>query len=618
MTTVAPYGHWRSPLTPSAMVQGVRRYGFARLGPSGGVTWCEQRPDEGGRTVLRQRGRDGETRSVTPDGFNARTRVHEYGGLPYGVDGDTVWAARFSDQRLVHLVEGDARVVSTGDGWRFAEPSRDPLRARVIAVGERHTPGVKHPENGLVAVDIATGDVSWLLRGHDFVAAPRLSPDGRRLAFLAWEHPHMAWDAAALYVAAVRDDGALDAPVHVAGDATASVNDVLWRDDDTLLFSYESDGRWQPHAWNGRAVTQIATLPGEVGGPLWQVGTRAMALTSPDELVCTSWRAGRSALMAVDLRRGAVTVLREDLPHVGDLDARDGVVVMVLGSNAVLRLDRATGALDVIAGARPEGNAPEAVTFSTDGGAVAHGFFHAPDNPAFTGVPGTLPPLVVTAHGGPTAAASPLPSPAIRFWTTRGFAVLDVNYRGSTGFGRAFRDALRGRWGVDDVTDCVRGAAHLVAQGRVRGDALFIHGASAGGYTVLQALCDHDVFRAGACHFGISDPRSLMAETHKLESRYDDFLFGTGDVREAALCERTPLDHPERISAPVIFFQGLEDLAVPPAQTARIHASLQARGLASEYRAYEGEQHGFRRADTLEDVWTRELAFFLRAMALPA
>jgi len=267
-----------------------------------------------------------------------------------------------------------------------------------------------------------------------------------------------------------------------------------------------------------------------------------------------------------------------------------------------------------VAGAMPEGPYPESVTFATDGGATAHGFFHAPHLTGHEAPAGTLPPLIVTAHGGPTGCASPLPATMVRFWTTRGFAVLDVNYRGSSGFGRAYRQALRGQWGVMDVTDCVAGARHLVATGRVRADALFIRGASAGGYTVLQALCDHDVFHGGACHYGVSDPRSLTAETHKFESRYDAFLFGEGDDFERAMRERTPLDHPERIRVPVIFFQGLEDLAVLPAQTVKIHEALRARGLASECHLYEGEQHGFRRAETIRDVLTKELAYYQRAL----
>jgi hypothetical protein len=469
----APFGTWDSPLTPAQMVAQGWRYGYASLVDDGAV-WCEQRPDEGGRVVVMRRGRDGAARDLIPPGFNARTRVHEYGGRPFALDGDAVWFTNFADQRLYRADAQGARAVSTGDGWRFAEPVIDVRRGRIVAVGERHAPGGRHPENGLVAVDARTGEVAWLLRGHDFIASPTLSPDGRRLAFVAWEHPTMPWDAAALYVADVRDDGGLDAPVHLAGADGASVNGLLWRDDAALLFALEVDDRWQPHAWEGGAVRRVADVPGELGVPLWTLQAPAFALASRDELVGVSQRDGESLLVSIDLRDGSVTVLRDDLPHVGAVDARGDDVLLVQGydtaGSALLRVDRARGVEAVIAGAPCEGRRPEALTFPTEGGAVAHGFLHLPDSEDFEAEPGALPPLIVTAHGGPTGAASPLPTPAIRFWTTRGFALLDVSYRGSTGFGRAYRDALRGRWGVADVADCVAGARWLVQRGRARGD----------------------------------------------------------------------------------------------------------------------------------------------------
>lgn len=617
MTTVAPYGTWDSTLTPDAMVAHGRRYGFPRFDPRGAPTWCESRPDEGGRVVVCRRLPDGSVEELNPPGFNARTRVHEYGGRPHTFDGDALWCAGFDDLRLARVEGGAVTMRSTGEGWRFAEPVVDARRDRVVAVAERHTSGERYPVNGIAAVDRATGDVRWLVEGHDFAAAPTPSPDGARLAFIAWDHPHMSWDAAALYVADVADDGSVGEPVRVAGGEDGSVNELLWRSDGTLVFTMEADDRWQPHLWENGAVRRLADIPGELGGPMWMVGTRTIALRSDDALVCVANERGRSRLYEVDLRTGEVTRYDEELPHVGAIDAQGGELLLVAGFNtigpAVLHLRE--GALRLVAGSLPDGPYPESIAFATEGGAVAHGFFHAPHSLAYRAPAGTLPPLIVTVHGGPTGCASPLPTSIVRFWTTRGFAVLDVNYRGSAGFGRAYRQALRGQWGVMDVTDCVRGAMHLVAAGRVRPDALFIRGGSAGGYTVLQALCDHDVFHGGACHYGVSHPRSLTAETHKFEARYDAFLFGEGDDFERSMRERTPLDHPERIRVPVIFFQGMEDLAVLPSQTVKIHEALQAQGLASECHLYEGEQHGFRRAETIRDVWAKELAFYQRALA---
>ncbi len=619
MTLTAPYGAWDSPITPDAMVALGRRYGYPEFDCRGAPVWLESRPDEGGRSVVCRRRDDGSVEELTPRGFDARSRVHEYGGRPFVLDGDALWCADFADQRLARIEGARVTLRSTGEGWRFVDALVDARRDRIVAVAERHTGAAREAQNGLAAIDRATGEVRWLVEGFDFVMAPALSPDGARLAFVAWNHPHMSWDAAALWVCDVADDGALTAPARVAGGPDGSVNQLLWRDARTLLFTLEVDDRWQLHAWDGASVRRIGDVPGELGAPMWNLGTRALALASPDVALCVSHREGVSRVVRVELDTGAHAVVFDAIPHVGALAVSGGDVLMVPGYNAigpaVLRLD-AGGRLEALAGEVPAGPWPEAVAFPTEDGAVAWAFLHAPACEGFAAPEGTLPPLLVTAHGGPTGCASPLPTAAVRFWTSRGFALLDVNYRGSTGFGRAYREALRGRWGVLDVADCVAGARHLTAAGRVRGDAMFIRGASAGGYTVLQALCDHDVFRGAACHFGVSDPRALMAETHKFESRYDAFLYGEGEAFERAMRERTPLHHPERIRAPVIFFQGAEDLAVLPAQTTRIHEALRARGLPSECYVYEGEQHGFRRADTLRDVYTREAAFYRRLLGV--
>ena len=617
MTTVAPYGTWDSPLTPDAMVALGRRYGFPGFDPRGAPVWTESRPEEGGRVVVCRLREDGAVDDLTPAGFNARTRVHEYGGRPFAFDGDALWCADYGDQRLCRIENGAVTLRSTGDAWRFAEPLVDARRDRIVAVAERHLGNPRDAQNGLAAVDRATGEVRWLVEGFDFVMAPALSPDGARLAFLAWNHPHMGWDAAALHVAPVLDDGSVGEPSRIAGGPDGSANELLWRDDGSLVFTLEVDDRWQPHVWDGASVRRTADVPGELGAPTWVVGTRTIALDGPDNLLCVANQKGTSRVLRIDLRSGANEVVSDALPHVGALAVKGNDLLLAAGFNtmgpAVVRL-RTDGSLETLAGALPTGPYPEAIAFPTEDGSVAYGFLHAPGNDGFAAPEGALPPLIVTAHGGPTGCASPLPITFVRFWTTRGFAVLDVNYRGSSGFGRAYRQALRGVWGALDVADCVAGARHLAATGRVRGDAMFIRGGSAGGYTVLQALCDHDVFRGGACHYGISDPRTLTAETHKFESRYDAFLFGEGEDFERAMRERTPLDHPERIRVPVIFFQGKEDLAVLPSQTVKIHEALQARGLASECHLYDGEQHGFRRAETIRDVWAREAGFYRRLL----
>ena len=621
MTTLAPYGSWTSSLTPTAMATHGRRYGYPGFDARGAPSWCEQRPDEGGRVAVCRRRADGAVEDLTPTNFNARSRVHEYGGRPYVFDGEALWCAGFEDQRLARIEDGVVTLRSAGEGWRFAEPVVDARRDRIVAVAERHAPDERYPQNGVASVDRATGEVRWLVAGHDFVMSPSLSPDGARLAYIAWEHPHMSWDAAALYVAELDADGAVKTPARIAGGLDGSVSELVWRSDGALVFTLETDDRWQPHVWDGAHVRRVADVAGECGAPMWNVGTRTIGLRASGALVCVANLGGMSVVQEIDLDDGAVRAVSSAIAHVGALAVEGDEALCVVGPNmmgpAVVQM-RADGAFSLLAGVIPEGPRPQALRFSVGDGAFAHGFLHGPYSATFAAPAGELPPLLVTAHGGPTGCASPLPSPAILFWTSRGFAVLDVNYRGSSGFGRAYRQSLRGLWGERDVSDCVAGARHLVDAGRVRRDALFIRGASAGGYTVLQALCDHDVFRGGACFYGVSDPRTLTAETHKLESRYAAFLFGEGDDFERAMATRTPLDHLERIRAPVIFFQGTEDLAVLPSQTVKIHAALEARGLASECHLYDGEQHGFRRAETIRDVLTREAAFYLRQLGAPA
>ncbi len=631
---VAPFGTWRSEVSPELMARGGVRLTMPEVLPDGSFTWCESRPRERGRIVPVRMRRGGAPTDLVPAPHGARSLVHEYGGRAYVCAGDAVYFVAAADQRLHRARSGEVVPIGDGGGFRLAEPTLDATRGRVLAVGERARPG-EEAENGIVTVDLETGAVRWLVRGHDFFASPALSPDGRRLAYLAWDHPAMPWDAATLLAVDVAEGGEVGPEEALAGGPDGSAFQPTWSPTGDLHASIEVGERWCLHHIRGgaapagtetRRAELIADAGVELGAPLWNLGTRLYGFSDATTVIGTGLTGGRSRVVRIDVRTGETSPVACDLSHVGELAVRGADLLLIAGwagsGSRLVHVDLATGSetvlRDALAGllAAEDRSTPEAISFPTSGGDTAHANFYGPRSARFRGPAGSLPPVIVTAHGGPTGCANTEASLGVHFWTTRGFAVVDVNYRGSTGYGRAYRERLRGAWGEVDVDDCVAAVRYLTAEGRVDPGRAIIRGASAGGYTVLQALTDHDVFHAAACHYGPSDPRALLHESHKFESRYDHFLFGTGKDRDDTLDARAPIRKIASVRAPVIFFQGLEDKAVPPAQTERMYRTLKERGVVTEYHAYAGEQHGFRSADTIVDVWTKELAFYRRVLEL--
>jgi dipeptidyl aminopeptidase/acylaminoacyl peptidase len=616
-----PCGSWPSPLSADLLASASLRLSSPALGADGSVYWLEGRPAEGGRNVLVRRRPDGSRGDLTPPPFNVRSRVHEYGGGAYAVRGEEVLFVDFPDQRLYRQAPGQPPVPLTSAGpWRLGDLVVDPARARVYAVGERHDPGRTEPENALVAVDLQSGQLEVLVRGADFYASPAPSPDGRRLAWLAWNHPHMPWDAAALYVAPLDQAGRPGPGQHVAGDATASVFQPAWAPDGSLVFAFEPDGFWDLHRAAEGQVQALTRGRAEYGMPLWGLGTSAWGFADARTIVAANVENGRAALVKIDLAGGAPSPVDTGFSAIAALVCRDGRAVMLAGApdrgQSVVLLDVATGTTQVLATSSSFAldpahvSAPETIAFPSSDGDTAYAFLYPPRNRGCTPLPGERPPLIVTAHGGPTGATAPMLSLAVQFWTTRGFAVLDVNYRGSTGYGRRYRDRLAGQWGVYDVDDCVAGARAVAAAGRADERRLAIRGGSAGGYTVLAALAFRQAFHAGASHYGVSDLEALARDTHKFESRYTDWLVGPYPERKDLYVARSPVNFPDRLSCPVIFFQGLEDKVVPPSQAESMVAALRAKGLAAPYHAFPGEQHGFRRADTIRAVYQAELGFY--------
>lgn len=644
---IAAYGSWSSPITSEMIV--AASIGLGEIMVDGGeVYWLEARPQEGGRSVLVRRAADGATADVTPprpsDGgpaFNVRSRVHEYGGGAYLVAGGTVWFCNDSDQRIWRQQPGKAPTPVTPEpgqarGLRYADGVLDPARGRMIWVREDHTTGAPEAVNTLVDLSLDGAHIPRVLQaGRDFYAAPRLSPDGSRLAWLEWSHPSMPWLGCELWVAEIAADGSLAAKRRVAGGDEESVFQPEWSPDDRLYFvSDRGDigeaGRW----WNlhrvegnplaaSAAIEPVWPLAAEFGRAQWNFRMSTYAFASAKLLVCSFIEKGVHRLGTVDLETLERTPVASDYQDISSLRAAGGRTWFRGGSPtdppAIVEFDLATRRAAVlrrsttldVAGLSGYLSAPEPVTFDTEGGAQAHGLFYAPQNSDFIAPEGELPPLLVHCHGGPTAAASATLSWGTQYWTSRGFAVLDVNYGGSTGYGREFRLRLQGKWGVVDVADCVAGARWLAANRHaVDPERWAISGASAGGYTTLAVLTFRKEFKTGASYYGVSDLEALAKDTHKFESRYLDGLIGPYPERRDLYEARSPVNSARLLSVPVAFFQGAEDRIVPPEQAEAMVEALRRRGIASLYLLFDGEQHGFRRADNIKRALDAELYFY--------
>ena len=622
----APYGTWTSPITSAAIVSDA--VGLDQLAIHGtDIFWIEARPREQGRCVL-VRWRDGQSQDLLAPPWNVRTRVHEYGGGAYVIAEETVYFSHFSDQRIYRQTfEGNLPpqpVSADSNGQlRYADAVADVGRRRLIAVREDHRDATREAVNVIVALDLTrSGEETILVDGSDFFAAPRLSPDGSQLAWLSWNHPDMPWDGTCLWLASLDADGKPGAPQLIAGGRRESIFQPAWSPQGELHFISDRSGWWNLYRWRDQCVDALHPATAEFGRAQWNFGMCTYGFEINGNLICSYVEDGHWRLARLDATTLQLMQIPLPFRSITDVKIGNGVAVILAGApdtpNSVVRIDLATLAWTALRRAVTFEvdpgylSTPQPIEFPTSHGLHAHAFFYPPQNRDFAGLSGERAPLLVISHGGPTSTATATLNLSIQFWTSRGFAVVDVNYGGSTGYGRVYRERLYGQWGVVDVDDAIAAARFLVDQDLVDGKRLAIRGSSAGGYTTLAALTFHDYFTAGASYYGVSDLEALARDCHKFESRYLDHLVGAYPARQALYRARSPIHFIDRLSTPLILFQGLQDKVVPPNQSQAMFDALKDKGLPVAYLTFETEQHGFRQAANIQRALEAELYFYAR------
>ncbi len=631
---LAPFGSWSSPIGPDLVAGAVVVLSEPWM-DGDDVYWLESRAAQGGRRTLLRHGLDGVTRELTPDPFRVGNGVHEYGGGSYTARDGLVIASSPADGRLWRLDPDGVAVPAaiTPEGpWRYADLRLDPRAARLYAVRETHDAAALDDASLVVneivaiALDGSDGAGRVLVSGLDFVSSPRPSSDGAMLAWIEWDHPHMPWDGTRLRVASVLSDGSLGEARTVAGGPSVSIVQPEWSPTGVLHAASDETGWWNLYAYPDgpeSPAQPIAPMDAELGGTTWSLDVSWYAFAPDGSLLAAARSGGRDRLLRISAHGDVAEVETPFTEFDGVRACGDAAVVLAGGPRdgvALVRLRAATGEpVGVLArsiGALPHGDylpAAEPISFPTTGGATAYALYFAPSSAVFGGPAGELPPLVVIAHGGPTSAASSALSLERAMFTSRGIAVVDVDYRGSTGYGRPYRDALQGQWGIADVDDCVAAARYLVTRGDVDPARLAIRGGSAGGYTALAALAfQPDVFAAGISLYGIADLALIHQDGHKFESRYDEGLLAPWPQGSAVFAERSPIHFLDRFRAPMLLLQGLDDKVVPPSQLDTMEVGFAASGVPFVAVRFAGEGHGFRRADSRRTQLRTELGFLGR------
>lgn len=621
---IANFGSWRSPISATSVTEKTVGLGSVCV-VNKEVFWLEARPEEKGRNVLVKLGSNDTVTELTPQPFNVRTRVHEYGGGAYLITENAIYFSNFSDGRVYQQLgkETPQAITPENSACRYADFILDSQRNRLICVCEDHSQADSEPTNSIVAIDLNTSAITPLATGHDFYTSPRISPDGTQLAYVSWNHPAMPWDSSYLWLGKIQSDGSFDCLELIAGGTEESICEPKWSPDGFLYFTSDRSDWWNIYRRNSDgSIECLQQMAAEFAYPHWVFGLSTYSFITADLIVCAYSQNGSWHLGTIQTQTKQFQGIDTPYTDLASVTASDGHALFIAGSTdrptAVVKFNLETqqptiikqsGELTIDSGYI---SLPQAISFPTENHCLAHAWYYPPQNKDYSAPVGELPPVLVKSHGGPTAAASVNLSLRIQYWTSRGFGYLDVNYGGSIGYGRQYRERLKGNWGIVDVQDCVNAAQYLVQQQLADGERLVISGGSAGGYTTLAALTFYDTFKAGASYYGVSDLEILARDTHKFEARYLDSLVGAYPQEKAIYQERSPIYHLDRLSCPVIFFQGLQDKVVPPNQAEMMVEALKEKGLPVAYVTFPDEGHGFRQAANIQTALQSEFSFYSR------
>ncbi len=613
--TPMPYGEWKSPITSEMVAEGAIRLGQVLL-DGDDIYWIESRPSEKGRSVLV----NSKDNNITPAPLNLRTKVHEYGGAACAIKQKQIYFSNFKDQGIYRMKKGqEATLFYHNEGMRYADFVLSD--AYLFCVREDHSG--KEVINSLVAIDLKTKKERVIASGHDFYASPKLHPNGNELAFLSWDHPQMPWDGCELWTAKIKEDGTLGMTKKIAGGTSESIYQPEYAPDGLLYFISDKTGFWNLYRKIDDHIEALYLMEAEFGLPQWIFGRSRYGFIPKDrgyDIACIYTVKGIDFLAILDPDTRAFNTL--DLPFISfdDLRVHPNFLVFKgaspIHSTSVIKLDLKTGEYEILKEGFPlpcdKGyiSKPELIEYGTENKLTAFAFYYPPTNRDFCGKEGDLPPLIVKSHGGPSGNTTASLSMEVQFWTSRGFALLDVNYGGSTGYGRKYRERLKDTWGITDVDDCANGALFLANKGLADPTRLAIRGGSAGGYTTLAALTFRDVFKAGASYYGVSELESMANDTHKFESRYLDGLIGPYPEKKEIYEERSPLNFLNQLTSPVIFFQGGEDKVVPKDQAEKMVAALKEKDIPVSYLFFEEEGHGFRAGKNIKAALEAEYYFY--------
>lgn len=606
------FGEWQSPITSDYIVEKTTPMDYIHVNENY-VYWIERRSKEKGRCTLIRRGKSGVEKELTSGPYNVRNTVHEYGGLSYLLAADRIYFSNFSDQCLYRI---DDKITKITDGTkRYADGSYG-KQGRLYFVAEEHFKD-KETENTIVMIDESTLKETVVCSGYDFYAAPRVSPDGKKIAYLCWNHPDMPFDAAELWVADVEKNGSLINKVKVAGSKSETTNEPKWTSDNSLVYLCDKTGFANLYIYEGKKSKCLYKVDAEFGYPHWVFGLSTYVISDDGTIFVSFGKEGEFFFGSI--KEGVFTKIDTPYCYISDLAIQENNLYFIGNSFdkspvlvcynikvAEFKEIKKQREKDI---AKEYISVPQSIKYESEG-AIAYAYYYPPKNPNFTGIKGQKPPLIIKSHGGPTAQSFPMLSYSVQYWTSRGFAFLDVNYGGSTGFGRKYQERLKDKWGIIDVEDCVNGAMYLVKQGLVDKNKLIIRGGSAGGYTTLAALTFTDIFSAGASYYGVSDLEALVKDTHKFESRYLDNLIGPYPEKIDLYKEKSPIHHIEKLTCPVILLQGKEDKVVPKEQAEMMFEALKNKKIKTSYILFDHEQHGFRDAKNIKRALEAEIYFY--------